>query len=46
MNRHAGLAQSLISPDDSLERQNEKLRAIAAALIRHAEAPEDDRGTC
>lgn len=45
MNRHAGLAQSLISPDDSLERQNEKLRAIAAALIRHAEAPEDDRGT-
>lgn len=39
------LAQSLVNPDDSLARQNEKLRVIAEALIRHAEETPDDSGT-
>ncbi|MFT3687520.1 PAS-domain containing protein [Paenirhodobacter sp.] len=39
------LAQSLVSPDDSLARQNEKLRVIAEALIRHAEETRAESGS-
>lgn len=38
------LTRSLIAPTDSLERQNEKLLAIAEVLVRHAEEMTEDRG--
>lgn len=37
-------ALSLINPQDTPERQNQKLLTIAAALIRHAEEMTEDRG--
>lgn len=37
-------AHSLINPDDSIERQNEKLFEICSALVRRAEQVNDDRG--
>lgn len=44
---HAALPprlSSLVAPGDSLERQNQKLLAIAEVLIRHAEEMTEDRG--
>lgn len=38
------LTDSLVDPSDSLERQNQKLLAIAEVLIRHAEEMTEDRG--
>lgn len=35
---------TLTNPNDTLERQNEKLRLIADVLIRHAEEMTEDRG--
>ncbi len=40
----ATMARSLVDPADSLARQNEKLRVIAGALMRHAEEITEDRG--
>lgn len=40
----ADVAHTLTGPDDSPERQNEKLRVIADVLIRHAEEMTEDRG--